>query len=148
MAEGEKSKTTVKELMQDLDRQERTSGPSGAISNQPKQQMLDASDVQKKHPDKRIRWVNTGNPEKAQSRQAQGYERIPAAEGGRQVGNLALFGLKKSEYERRVKAQEKMNKDRLSAHKVEAERQAESIARELRDKHGISVDAERILIRE
>lgn len=141
------TKPSVKEMQEQLDKIERTTGPSGAIPMMPKQMLLDASEVQEKKEDRRLRWVNVGNAEKAQARQAQGYVRVPVAEGGRQVGNLALFELPREEYERRVAAQRKLNKDRLSAHKAEAEQMAENIARELRDRHGISIDAERILIK-
>lgn len=139
---------TLDEMKADLDRLERTTGSSGAIPLTPKAQLLDATDVQSQHADKRLRWVNTQNAEKAQLRQAQGYERVPVAEGGRQVGNLALFALSKDEYNRRVADVERRNKERLSAHKTDVEKIAEGVARELRDRHGISVKAENILISE
>jgi hypothetical protein len=127
---------------------ERTSGSSGAIPNAPKQSLLDASDVQAKHPNLRLRWLNVNNAEKMAVRQASGYSRLSMEEGGRQVGNLALFGLPKEEYDRRVKEIERRNKERLSSHRTEVEQMAESVAKSLRDNHGIRVDAERILIKE
>lgn len=140
--------TTVGEMQASLDRLERTTGSSGAVPLTPKAQLLDAREVESNHKDKRLRWVNVQNAEKAQLRQAQGYERVPVAEGGRQVGNLALFALPREEFVRREAAVERQNKDRLSAHKSEVERMAESVARELRDRHGISVSTEKILYSE
>jgi hypothetical protein len=78
----------------------------------------------------------------------EGYERVPLAEGGRQVGNLAPFALPKEKYQERVAEITRKNKERLESHKTEVERIAEGVARELRDKHGISVNAGRILINE
>jgi len=147
-AEVTGSGKTVQEMQKDLEIVERTTGPSGAVPFTPKAQLLDASDTQAKHPDKRLRWGNVGNKEKMDLRVAQGYERVPAAEGGRQVGNLALIGISKTEYQKRVRDQEQRNKDRLNAHKTEVEQMAEGVARELRDRHGIHVSAENIIIRE
>lgn len=138
----------LKSQKEALDRQERTTGSSGAISLEPKQSLFRADDLVKDNPDKKFRWVNVGVPEKVQGRQAQGYSRVPVAEGGRQVGNLALFETSRQAYEERVAQHAKLNQDRLSAHKTEVEKAAESIARELRDRHGIKADAARIFIKE
>ena len=138
----------MKQQKESLDRLERTSGPSGAVPLAPKQMLLDARKVEKDNPDKRYRWVNVQNAERAQLRQIQGYERVPAAKGGRQVGNLALFAVNRQQYDQRVREIEKTNKDRLVAHQTEVERIADGVAKELRDRHGIKVDADRIFIKE
>jgi hypothetical protein len=138
----------MKAFEQNLAQQERTTGSSGLIPLAPKQQLLDARQIEKDNPDKRFRWVNVHNSERAQLRQAQGYERVPVAEGGRQVGNLALFAVPRQKYDERVAQLEKTNKERLTAHQTEVERIADGVAKELRDRHGIKVDAERIMIRE
>lgn len=135
-------------LREQLAQLERTTGPSGAIPLTPKQQMLDASEVQAKMPGRRIRWCNVNNPDKMAARKAQGYERIPDVEGGRQVGNLALFALPRPIYEERVAANAAENKRRLSAHKTDMERIADGLARELHDRHGIDVSPERLLYKE
>lgn len=139
-------KAELENQMKKLDSLERTTGPSGAVPNTPKAQLLDASEAQALNPDKHLRWVNVGNKEKAEMRQHTGYKRVPVSEGGRQVGNLALFEISREEYDRRVSNLREMNTRRLNAHKAEVEQLAENIARELRDRHGISVNAERILI--
>lgn len=134
--------------MKKLESVERTTGSSGAVPLTPKAKLLDAAEAESMHPGKRLRWVNVQNVEKTQLRQSEGYERLPVAEGGRQVGNLALFALPRQEYDRRVADVARRNNERLSAHKNEVENMAESVARALRDNHGIRVDAERIIIRE
>ena len=139
MTDTEK-RAKIKEMQADLDRQERTTGQSGAVPNASKQQLLDATDIVDARPNERVRWVNVGNPEKAQLRQSQGYERIPLAEGGRQVGNLALFSTSRENYERRVDEVNRVSKERLSAHKKDVEKVAEAVVRELRDRHGINVE--------
>lgn len=136
------------EFEKHLESVERTTGSSGAIPLTPKAQLLSVGDLVEENPDKHYRFVNVGSSEKAELRKASGYERVPAAEGGKQVGNMALFAIPRREYEKRVDAIKEANKERLSVARNDMERAAESIARELRDRHGINVDAERILIRE
>lgn len=149
MAESRaEAKSQITEMQKKLEQQERTSGPPGAMPMATKQSLLDASDVAKKHPDKHLRWVNVGVPEKAQSRQREGYERVPAAEGGKQVGNLALFACTKERHEQHVEADRQLRSRRLDAHNVEVEKTAESVAKVLRDKHGIRINAERLMISE
>lgn len=129
------------ELMIDRAAQlERTTGNSGVIPNAPKAALLNVDSVQLRHPTKRIKWVNVKNTEKAQLRESTGYTRLPITEGGRQVGDLALFSLPRDVYEARVKDVEEKNKARLQAHKTEVEAAAEGIMRELRDRHGIKAN--------
>src|SRR6266498_5023347 len=136
----------IKDMQDRLARAEAKSGPSGAKPFAPPQMLLDASDVQALHPDKRVRWVNVVNTQKAQRRQAEGYERIPAAEGGRQVGNLALFAIPRADYERKVAAQAKLNRDRLDHHNREIESAAEQLSKILKDQHGVSIRPEDFLL--
>lgn len=140
----------IDELKARLDRQEQLTGSSGAIPLTPKGMLLntDVEQAMDANKDKRLRWVNVGSAEKAQQRVMEGYERVPDSEGGRRVGNLALFRTAMANYERRVQVVNKRTKERLTAHESEVERMAEDVARVLRDKHGIKVDAERILYRE
>lgn len=140
----------IEDLKARLDRQEQLTGNSGAIPLTPKGMLLDTSVEQAMdaNKEKRLRWVNVGSAEKAQQRVMEGYERVPDSEGGRRVGNLALFRTAMANYDRRVQVVNKRTKDRLTAHESEVERMAEDVARVLRDKHGIKIDAERILYRE
>lgn len=138
----------VAELAKKLQRQEQTSIPGASLLT-PKQALLDARDVEKKNPQLRVRWVSLKNPEKLQSRQAEGYTALTAEQGGKRLGdNLVLMGVPREQYEAKVKRQQQLNDQRLRQHKDEMAAVAEAVARELRDKHGISVNPERILVQE
>lgn len=139
----------IKEQLAKLDRLEQTTGRSGAIPIGPKNRLLSISEATRnKNKDYRLRWINVNNPEKAASRIADGYEIIPEAEGGRRVGGLALARLGREEYERRVKDIDRQTQERLNSHNREMEGMADNLAQLLRDRHGISVDAERLLVKE
>lgn len=136
------------EILKDLRRQEEVSTP-GAFSMTPKQSLLDASDAQAARPGKRIRWVNLRDPQKITSRKAEGYSIIPSEEGGRRLGDdLVLMEQNREIYDRKVAHIEGMNKQRLSQHKTEMERVVEGVARELRDRHGLDVNLNRLFVKE
>lgn len=141
------SPTTLKELQESLDRQERKTGPSGAVPLTPKQALLDASDLADAHPDRHYRWLNTGNAEVIRLRRQEGYERVPESEGGRQVGGLGLFVQSAERHRERTEAEARLHKERLSQHNREVESAAETVARHLRDKHGLNIKAEDILVK-
>lgn len=121
----------------------------GAVPRTPRQLMLDASAVQEKHPDKHLRWVNIKDPQKAESRQMDGYTRLTSEEGGKQLGSeLVLMGAPRELVEARIADERKLNRERLEAPKRMMQEAAEGIARELRDNHGINVDPSRIFVNE
>lgn len=122
---------------------------SGAPTLTPKDVMLDLSDLKKQHPDKHFRWVNIKSPGAADMRRVNGYIRVPESEGGRQLGDeLAIFACSQGNKDRQLANHKRLNEARLLAHKADVEKIADDIARELRDKHGIKVNAERLLITE
>lgn len=128
---------------------EAKTGNPGAIPLTPKEILLDAREAIDKNPDKRVRWVNIKDPAKARARVANGYVRIPEAEGGKHLGDeLALFAVPKKKYEETIAMQQQLNKDRLSQHNREMERMADEVAKVLRDKHGIRMSGEKLLVRE
>jgi hypothetical protein len=133
----------IKELQSQLQRQANQEY-SGAASNATATMMLDKSEAEKLNPGSRVRWVSLRNEQKAAARQASGYVRLAAEEGGRQVGSLVLMKLPAEEHARRVKQIDQLTQDRLHAHEKEAENMAVSLARELRDNHGIRVDPEKL----
>lgn len=141
------SPTTLKELREALDREERKTGTSGAVPLTPKQALLDASDLAKAQPDKHFRWLNTGNAEVIRLRRQEGYERVPESEGGRQVGGLALFVQSAEKHSQRKEAEAKLHNERLSQHNREVEQAAETLARHLRDKHGLRIKTEDFLVK-
>lgn len=115
---------------------------SGAASNATATMLLDKTDAERLNPGKRLRWVSIRNAQKAAMRQATGYERVPAEEGGRQVGDLILMRLPGEEHAKRVHAIKELTQARLDAHNKESEQIAEGLARELRDRHGIKIRPE------
>jgi hypothetical protein len=134
--------------LQALRRQEEKEVPGLRIRT-PRQRILDASEVQAKHPDKHVRWVNIKDPEKAEARKEDGYKRLTSEEGGRQIGDqAALFAIPKEQAEEMRLAHREENEMRLNAHKAEMRRAAEQGAKQLRDQAGLDVSAERLLIDE
>lgn len=137
-----------KAIIDKIKRQEDTT-IAGAGLLTPKQRLLDANDIQAKMPQSRVRWVNLRDPMKIQARQADGYQIIPSEEGGRRLGDeQVLMACPRENYEARVEQQHKTNEARLYAHKQEFERAVEAVARMVRDKHGLDVDVNRLMIRE
>lgn len=139
------SNSTVAALQADLKRREATE-ITGAPVRMPKQQLLDASDTQEKvGPEKHVRWLNMKDPNKVSSRQMEGYVRVPESEGGKALGDeMATFAIPTVKRDARVAAEKEENKRRLMSHKTDMERLAESTAKVLRDKHGITVDPRRL----
>lgn len=122
---------------------------SGAPNLTPKDVLLDLSDLAAKHPEMHFRWVNIRAPGKADRRRLDGYIRLPASEGGRELGGeIAVFVTSKKIHESRVQRIKDLNKARLKAHRAEVENAVEAIAKELRDKYGLKVDPGRILVDE
>lgn len=113
----------------------------------PRQRVLDAREVQAKHPDKHVRWVNTKDAEKAEARKEDGYQRLTSEEGGRHIGDqAALFAIPKEQAAQKRKDIQDENAARLDAHRASMQRAAEEGARQLRNKAGLNVSAERLLI--
>lgn len=137
-------KAQEKELVQ----QEVATGRSGAVPNTAKRTLLDASDVQKKFPDRHFRWVNVGSAERHQLRSAQGYVILPESEGGKRIGNLALAYIPRQLYDKRIAEIRKRTADRLKSHRPEVEQMADAVQKELRDRYGIDLGPKGILINE
>lgn len=137
---------TAKEALERLKREEKITGRSGAVPLTPKQQMLDASEVQSAMPDKHVRWVTLRDPNKMAQRKAEGYTILPPTEGGKSIGDeLVLMAIPRDLYEQRVARQDAENRRRLNQHNREWEALAENQARILRDKHGITVSPEQLM---
>lgn len=138
---------TVKDQLKKLELQEKKEGNSGAVPLTPKQELLAVPDVAAKRPDKHLRWVSTADGQKAKIRQSQGYVKVPDGEGGRTMGNLTLMELPKERAEQVREHHRKLHEARLDAHNREVESAAETVAKHLRDNHGIKIDAKDILIK-
>ena len=121
----------------------------GARTRTPRARMLEAPEAVAKNPDKVLRWGNMRDPEKMETHKMDGYARLTSEEGGKQLGNeLVLLGIPKKLAEERVAEQKQRTAELMQAHTRTMEGVAESVARQLRDRHGISVDASRILVNE
>lgn len=145
-------KTALKTLTDKLNRQEGQKR-SGARSRMPKARMLDASALEKKDPEHYYRYENTDDPGKMQVMMDQGFEAVPEKEcedaGVRhQVGETRLIRQPMEDHEADVRASKELNKRRLEAHKTEVYAAAESVQKELRDKYGLDVPLNRLLVDE
>lgn len=141
---GAESATDIKKKLDRIEAKE----IFGAPSRLPKEMMLDASDAQARHPELHLRFVNIKDPNKAAGRLAEGYRRLSDEEGGRHLGDeLALFGISREVVERKRELQRQRNEMLLTQYKHEMEGAVEAVARELRDRHGVNVDTDRIFIR-
>jgi hypothetical protein len=137
-------KVAQDEIAKKLDQIERTTGGSGAIPRMPKNMALDARDVQKRNPDLHIRWVNVNNTDKASTHVANGYERLPAAQGGRQHGNLVLMSIpQKTHLERRNEIRRRLE-EWLAVDKQQYDAFLHGVARAIRDKYGISISPQQL----
>jgi len=123
---------------------------SGARNLTPKEVLLDLGDLKAAHPERHFRWVNIKSPGVAERRRLDGFIRLPESEGGRELGGgeLAVFVTTQKIHEHKEAQIKQMNKDRLNAHKAEVESVVESVARELRDKYGLKVSVDRLLVDE
>lgn len=118
----------------------------GARPRTPKAQMLDASELEAKDPDHHYRFVNVRDTQKVALKIEEGYKKVPVEEGGRTLGDE--FTLMRIPVARHREIQDhirEQNKIRETAHVRGMESAAESVAKALRDNHGISVTPEYIL---
>ena len=140
--------TELKAQIEKLKTEEAKTGNSGAIPRTPKQMMMDVSDLTAKDPNHHYRWVSTAEG-KMQSRVVEGYERVSESDGGRSLGaNLVLMRIPRDRAEARSHRQRATTDRRLDSHNTEMMRLAEGVSKELRDRHGIKVPAERLLVKE
>lgn len=118
----------------------------GARPRTPRAQMLDASEVEAKDPDNHYRFVNLRDTQKAALKIEDGYTKVPVEEGGRNLGDeYALMRIPRKKHDEHREQIRQSNKMRETAHIREMENAAESVARQLRDKHGVHVSPEYIL---
>ena len=121
---------------------------AGAPDRTPKEVALArGAAVQEVMPDKRVRWINVADPAVREHRKQQGYTVLEEAQGGRTLGSeLALAVLPREKYEAQVRRNEAMHRARIEdGGKQLLFAELESVARELRDKHGHKVNIEKLL---
>lgn len=154
LTKRERTREQIRKLQQEL-RQREAKDITGAASLAPKTQMLgDARELEQIDPDHKYRYINITDPAKAKVRRHRGYVPVSEQEAeaagvdARHGNELVLMKIPREQYEARVAAQKKVNKDRLNAHKAEVTKVAEAIVRELRDKHGLDIPVGRLLVSE
>lgn len=97
----------------------------------------------------KLRWVNTTLTEKVQARQLEGYEKVPAAEGGKTLGNeYVLMRIPEEKADRKRRALKEKGRVWLAAHKNQMEQQAAEVAKILQEKYGFGAKEAQILIDE
>lgn len=153
LTQRERTRDQIKELQQRL-REKEAKDVSGAASLTPKQVMLDQREIAELNPDYHYRLVNTTDPNKAKIRRRQGYvpvsdEEATAAGVDNAIGTeLRMMKIPREKHDKRVREIDELHKNRLAAHKTEVQSAAESIVRELKDKHGLDVPLDRLLVDE
>lgn len=126
-----KLKATISELRELENRR-----VQGAPSRLPRGLVLDIGDLPSRYPDRHFRWVNIDAPGKAASAIAMGYTRTPNSEGGKQVGDLALFHTSQDNRATRVAERELQNNRAVESHKAELRNLAEKVVEEIYNKTG------------
>jgi hypothetical protein len=121
---------------------------SGAPILMPRSQLLEAPTAVDQNPDSHLRWVNEQAPGRADAAIGMGYRKLGYEEGGRQVGELALYAVNRETHATRVVNREEVMKAMMDKHRQDVKQTAEEVIRYLRDTHGIKVKERDILINE
>lgn len=150
---GKSAATALRDLAKALDRTEKTTGRSGAVSRTPKQRMYDIDKLRAAHPDKHYRYVSIEDDEKAQARLDDGYKPVSEEECAKygvrvSLGTTRIMELPKEVADARRAEIDKRTRSRIKASKTEVRQEIEGVARELRDKHGLDIPVERLLVDE
>lgn len=147
------TRAAIAELQEKLGRQERTTGPSGALDRLPKGRQFNIKKLAESDPEHHYRFVNVNDPAKVEGRIEQGYVEVPEADctkvgvRARVGADLRLMKCPRDKYEERITELKNVNKSRLKAHKKEVREVAEAVVAELRAR-GVDVDLSRILVDE
>jgi len=148
-----KAAEALRQLAEALDRTEKTTGRSGAVSRAPKQRMYNIEKLQTANPDKHYRYVNVADDEKAQARLDDGYVSVSEAEAAKhgaraEIGSTRLMEIPREVADARRREIDEATRHRLKAHERDVKEAVEGVARELRDKHGLNIPIERLLVNE
>lgn len=148
-----KAADALRELAKGLERQEKTTGRSGAVPRTPKNKMYDIEKLKKANPDKHYRYVNVEDDMKAQARLDEGYHAVSEDECAKhgvrpEIGSTRLMELPREKAEERRREYDEITRSRLKTPGRDVREVAESVVRELRDKHGIDVPLDRIFVDE
>jgi len=143
----------LRQLASALDRTEKTTGRSGAVSRAPKQRMYNIEKLKAANPDKHYRYVNVADDEKAQARLDDGYKAVSETEAAKygarsEIGSTKLMEIPREVAEARRREIDETTRHRLKAHERDVREAVEGVTRELRDRHGLNIPVERLLVDE
>jgi len=116
---------------------------SGANVRAPRGSILHAEEALAKHPEYHYRFVNMNAPGKADNAKAIGYEKVTEEDGGKTLGDLALFRIPLEKRAERVASQEKQTKDDIKKVTEDLRGEVREMARFMRRK-GLDIDENRL----
>lgn len=116
---------------------------SGANIRAPRGSILHAEEALAKRPEFHYRFVNMNAPGKADNAKAIGYEKVSEEEGGKTLGDLALFRIPLEKRAERVAGQEKQTKDDIKKVTEDLRGEVREMARFMRRK-GLDIDENRL----
>jgi hypothetical protein len=116
---------------------------SGANIRAPRGSILHAEEAIMKHPEYHYRFVNMNAPGKADNAKAIGYEKVTEEDGGKTLGDLALFRTPLEKRASRVAGQEQQTKDDIKKVTEDLRGEVREMARFMRKK-GIDIDENRL----
>lgn len=120
---------------------------SGGNLMTPKGMLLVSTEAQLLNPGHRLRFVNVNAPGRGDALKGMGYERVPESEGGKQVGELALFRIPREVWAQREATKARRSQEMMESHKGEMREVVDKVIRELHDR-GVQIDRKRLLVDE
>jgi hypothetical protein len=123
------------------EREARTWG--GADIRAPRGNILHAEEAIAMHPEYHYRLVNILTPGKAENALAMGYEKVPSDEGGKTLGDLALFRIPMERHSVRVGARDVETKRKIQSVAEDLKGEVREMAKFLRHR-GVDIDENRL----
>jgi hypothetical protein len=116
---------------------------SGADPRTPRGSILHAEEAISKRPEFHYRFININAPGKADNAKALGYEKVPEDEGGKTLGDLALFRIPFERRAERVAGQEKETQDKIKRFSDDMKGEVREMAKFLR-RRGVDINENRL----
>jgi len=121
---------------------------SGAPILMPRSRLLEAPEAIDKNADDHLRWVNEQAPGRADATLGMGYRKLRQEEGGRTVGELALYAIPREQHAKRTVDREQVQRNMLDKNEQDLQQLASEMAKYLRDVKGIKINERRLLVNE
>lgn len=133
---------TLRAQMREL-RERESKRFSGADIRTPRGNMLHAEEAVAKRPEFHYRYINISAVGKAENAQALGYEKVPDSEGGKTLGDLALFRVSLERHAEMVGAKDVETRRKIDRVKDDLRGEVKEMAAFLRRK-GVDIDERRL----